>query len=89
MKKTNILTGFEKLCCDLAIVVKYDRFFGRGGFCRLRDQSYFIINERLSNEAKEQIFVDELKAFDLASTQIPLQLKDLLSKPGREKDKGF
>lgn len=89
MKKTNILTSFEKLCRDLAIVVKYDRFFGRGGFCRLRDQSYFIINERLSNEAKEQIFIDELKAFDLASTQIPLQLKDLLSNPGRENHKGF
>ena len=80
MKKTNILTSFEKLCCDLAIVVKYDRFFGRGGFCRLRDQSYFIINERLSNEAKEQIFVDELSGFDFTSAQIPSQLKDLLSK---------
>jgi len=80
MKKTNILTSFEKLCCDLAIVVKYDRFFGRGGFCRLRDQSYFIINERLSNEAKEQIFVDELSGFDFTSTPIPSQLEDLLSK---------
>lgn len=80
MKKTNILLSLEKLCRDLSIVVKYDRFFGRGGFCRLRDQSYFIINERLSNDAKEQIFVNELKRFDFASTEVPVQLMDLLNK---------
>lgn len=89
MKKTNILATFEKLCCDLAIVVKYDRFFGRGGFCRLRDQSYFIINERLSNEAKEQIFVDELSGYDFTSTQIPSQLKDLLNREVMQQRKSF
>lgn len=89
MKKTNILATLEKLCCDLAIVVKYDRFFGRGGFCRLRDQSYFIINERLSNEAKEQIFVDELSGYDFTSTQIPSQLKDLLNREVMQQRKSF
>jgi hypothetical protein len=78
MKKTNILLCLEKLCHDLSIVVKYDKFFGRGGFCRLRDQSYFIINERLSNDAKEQLFVDGFKGYDFATSDIPSQLKDLL-----------
>jgi hypothetical protein len=79
MKKTNMIICLEKLCRDLSIVVKYDKFFGRGGFCRLRDQSYFIINERLSNDAKEQLFVDGLKAYDFAAAQIPLQLQDILN----------
>lgn len=81
MKKTNILLYLEKLCQDLSIVVKYDKFFGRGGFCRLRDQSYFIINERLSNDAKEQLFVEGLKGYDITPSDVPLQLKDVLNVP--------
>ena len=79
MKKTNILLCLEKFCQDLSIVVKYDKFFGRGGFCRLREQSYFIINERLSNDAKEQLFVDGLRGYDFSAIDIPLQLKDVLN----------
>ncbi|MGB3341909.1 MAG: hypothetical protein WBB37_10560 [bacterium] len=81
MKKTNILLCLEKFCRNLSIVVKYDKFFGRGGFCRLRDQSYFIINERLSNDAKEQLFVDGLNGYNFAALEIPLQLKDILNIP--------
>ena len=84
MKKTNILLCLEKLCQDLSIVVKYDKFFGRGGFCRLRDQSYFIINERLSNDAKEQLFVDGLRGYDFTTIDIPHQLKNVLSEPGKK-----
>jgi hypothetical protein len=58
--------------------VKYDRFFGRGGFCRLRDQSYFILNERLSNEAKEQIFINELKSFDTDNETVSDQIRKLI-----------
>jgi hypothetical protein len=57
--------------------VKYDRFFGRGGFCRLRDRSYFILNERLSNEAKEQIFINELKTFDTDNETVTEQIRKL------------
>lgn len=79
MKKTNIILGLEKLCQELSIVVKYDRFFGRGGFCRLRDQSYFIINERLSNDAKEQLFIDGLKDYDFTNISLPRQLQNILN----------
>jgi hypothetical protein len=81
MKKTDILLCLEKFCRNLSIVVKYDKFFGRGGFCRLRDQSYFIINERLSNDAKEQLFIDGLRGYDFTAMEIPLRLKDILNIP--------
>lgn len=58
--------------------MKYDRFFGRGGFCRLRDRSYFILNERLSNEAKEQIFINELKSFDTDNETVSDQIQKLI-----------
>lgn len=80
MKKTNLLQLLEGLCQRLSITVKYDRFFGHGGFCRLRDKSYFIINERLSNEAKEQIFIEELRIFDLNDIVVPNKLKELFNK---------
>ena len=77
MRKTKILTELENLCKKLAILVKYDRFFGRGGYCRLRDKSYFIINERLSNETKEQIFINELKSINLNIIDLPASLRAL------------
>jgi len=80
MKKTYILNLFEELCQRLSIVVKYDRFFGRGGYCKLREKRYFIINERLSNEAKHQIFIDEFKSIDLDELFLPPKLRELFEK---------
>lgn len=72
-----MLNQIEDICKQLNITVKYDRFFGRGGFCRLRDRSYFILNERLSNEAKEQIFISELKSFDTNNEAVSEQIRKL------------
>ena len=80
MKKSATLALFEELCEKLSIIVKYDRFFGRGGYCRLRDKSYFIINERLSSEAKEQIFLKEMSSIDLHSVTLPSKLRELFDK---------
>jgi len=80
MKKTDTINLIEDLCQKLSIVVKYDRFFGRGGFCRLRDRSFFIINENLSNDAKEEIFVREFRSFDFNDTFLPPKLRDLFNK---------
>lgn len=80
MNKTKILTQLEDLCRRLSIIIKYDRFFGRGGYCRLRNQAYFIINKRLSSDAKEQIFVNELKAMDIDVSQLPEKIQELMEK---------
>jgi len=80
VKKSTTLTLFEDLCHKLSIIVKYDRFFGTGGYCRLRDKSYFIINERLSSEAKEQIFVREMSTIDMQDVVLPSKLRELFDK---------
>lgn len=80
MKKTDLLDLLEELCQKLSITVKYDRFFGRGGYCRLREKLYFIINENLSNDAKEQIFVKELKSFDFSDIYVPPKLRELIER---------
>jgi hypothetical protein len=80
MKRSATLELFEELCRKLSIIVKYDRFFGRGGFCRLRDKSYFIINERLSNDAKEQIFINEMNSIDTENVVLPPKLRELFDK---------
>jgi hypothetical protein len=80
VKKTPTLALFEELCEKLSIVVKYDRFFGKGGYCRLRDKSYFIINERLSAEAKEHIFLHEMRSIELKDVALPSKLKELFEK---------
>ncbi|MBN2621151.1 hypothetical protein JXB22_08685 [candidate division WOR-3 bacterium] len=78
MKKTNLLTQLEDLCKRLSIIIKYDRFFGRGGYCRLRNQAYFIINKRLSSDAKEQIFLNELRAMDIDTSQASDKIQTLI-----------
>jgi len=80
VKKTKILTQLEELCGRLSIIIKYDRFFGRGGYCRLRNQAYFIINKRLSSDAKEQIFVNEFKSMDIDASQLPEKIQELMEK---------
>ena len=80
MKKTSTLALLEELCEKLSIIVKYDRFFGRGGYCRLKDKSYFIINKRLSTEAKEQIFMEEMSTIDLQNIHLPSKLRELFNK---------
>jgi hypothetical protein len=80
MKRSGTLALLEELCRKLSIIVKYDRFFGKGGYCRLKDKSYFIINERLSNEAKEQIFIKEMGTIDMQNTPLPPKLRELFNK---------
>jgi len=80
VKRSATLELLEELCHRLSIIVKYDRFFGRGGYCRLRDKSYFIINERLSNDAKEQIFIKEMNSIDMENVVLPPKLRELFDK---------
>jgi hypothetical protein len=80
VKKTKMLSELEELCRRLSIIIKYDRFFGRGGYCRLRNQAYFIINKRLSSDAKEQIFMNELQSMDIDTAQLPERIQELLQK---------
>ncbi|HEX7319038.1 MAG TPA: hypothetical protein VF399_01625 [bacterium] len=80
MKKTDSLTLLEELCEKLSITVKYDRFFGRGGYCKLRERPFFIINDSLSNDAKEQIFVNELRSLDFSNIYIPPKLRELFDR---------
>ncbi len=74
-RKTEVLIMLEELCRNNLITIKYDSFFGRGGYCRLKDRSFFIINEGLSNETKEQIFINELKTLDISVDDLPERLK--------------
>lgn len=46
----------------------------------MKDKSYFIINERLSNDAKEQIFIREMGTIDMQNTPLPAKLRELFDK---------
>ncbi|MGB9719871.1 MAG: hypothetical protein ACPL28_00095 [bacterium] len=78
MKKTTLIEMLEELCQKLSIIVKYDRFFGKGGFCRLKQKSFFIINESLSNATKEDIFIRELKQLSFDPDLLPPKLKEVI-----------
>jgi hypothetical protein len=69
----------EELCQKLSIAVKYDRFFGKGGYCRLKQRAFFIINDSLSNTAKEDIFINELKQIDFDKNLAHPKLKEMIN----------
>ncbi|MEO0225654.1 MAG: hypothetical protein ABIL05_01750 [candidate division WOR-3 bacterium] len=80
MKKTNLLEALEEIAKQFSIRVIYDQFFGQGGFCRLKDQPYIILNKTLSYETKINLFLDGLKKFPLHSIQLPPRVKELIEK---------
>ncbi|MEO0136112.1 MAG: hypothetical protein ABIL39_10155 [candidate division WOR-3 bacterium] len=80
MRKSALLQMLEDLCHKLSIIVKYDRFFGQGGYCRVKQKSFFIINENLSNATKEDIFIRELRQLNFDPELIPPKLREILKK---------
>jgi len=82
MKKTSTLEVLEEVAGQFSIRVIYDQFFGQGGFCRLKDRPYIILNKTLSNETKISLFVEGLKHFPLDDIALPSKVRDLLKKGG-------
>lgn len=78
MKKIGMLEALEEVATQFSIRVIYDQFFGQGGFCRLKDRPFIILNRTLSNETKISLFVEGLKHFPLDNVALPAKIRDLL-----------
>ncbi len=83
MRKLSVLESLEEVASRFSIKVIYDQFFGQGGFCKLKDQPYIILNKTLSNETKIALFLEGLKRFPLDDVALPPKVKDLLEEGKR------
>ncbi|RKX71509.1 hypothetical protein DRP53_01250 [candidate division WOR-3 bacterium] len=78
MKKSRILKELEGLAQDLSISVIYDRINGQGGYCRLKEKHYIIINSSLSLERKIEILAEGLKTFPLDRIYLKPRLREII-----------
>ncbi len=76
--KPNVLVALEEVANKFSIKVIYDQIFGQGGYCKLKDKSYIILNKTLSNETKIAIFLESLKKFPLDEIPLPPKVKSLI-----------
>lgn len=78
IRKPNLLLDLEDVARQFSVKVIYDQFFGQGGFCRVKDKSYIILNNSLSTETKIALFLEGLKNFPLTNIQLPPKIKNLI-----------
>jgi len=79
------LIELEELAERLEIIIRYeplhiDGSTHIGGFCRIKDRDFVIINKKATPREKIHILIDALKRRDLAEIYILPSLREILDK---------
>jgi hypothetical protein len=83
VKKRQILNLLEKTSAESAIKVIYDEVLGRGGYCRVMDKRFIILNSRLPIEQKIAVFIEELSVVE--GIVLPPEIKNYYERQGHER----
>ncbi|MBN1756414.1 hypothetical protein JW877_09415 [bacterium] len=79
MKKEILLQELEKIAKKLNLDVRYEKLqLLRGGICRVEESFYLFINKDLPIENQIDLFLTELKRFDLSQIFVLPQIRELL-----------
>ena len=89
MDETAILDHLETLAYSLGIQVRYERLdsetaFPVGGFCRVKDKRFIIVNSGATTAEKVRTLTQALRRFDLSGIYLKPALRDLLEEPADE-----
>ena len=84
MDIAKLLSQLEGLANKLGLRVRYESFGNEtedspGGYCRLRDKMYVIVNRNLSLEAQAVVLGLALKSFDLEGVYMRPAVREFLS----------
>ncbi|MFO7675246.1 MAG: hypothetical protein R6X12_02875 [bacterium] len=66
-KDKDRLSRLEEQCRERGIQLVYDELQTEGGYCRLRDSHYIIINRRAATGTRARIIVDVLARLEVPS----------------------
>jgi len=61
MKAKERLELLEKSCAERGVNLVYDDLRGEGGWCRLRDKHFIIVNRRASVETRVRVIHEALQ----------------------------
>lgn len=85
MKAKKILEELEVVAEKLGIQTIYDTFEGKGGGCRVVDNRYIVINKRLADEVKAELFLKALSEMPIDEIFIKPEIREMLEQArGRE-----
>ncbi|MBA7618426.1 hypothetical protein ES703_25752 [subsurface metagenome] len=85
MKPKKLLQELELVAEKLGIQTVYDTFQGRGGGCRVIEDRYIVINSRLADEIKAELFLKALSELAIDEIYIKPEIRELLEKARESK----
>jgi hypothetical protein len=85
MKAKKLLQELELVAEKLGIQTIYDTFDGKGGGCRVIDNRYVVINSRLSDEVKAELFLKALSELSIDEIYIKPDIRELLEQARESK----
>jgi hypothetical protein len=86
MRKKEMLVQLENLAESLGISVRYENLgVHHGGLCKLFGKQFLFVNKALSLEAKIELFINELKNFNLDNKFVIPELREQLTKEADNK----
>ncbi len=78
MKAKKLLQELELVAEKLGIQTIYDTFEGKGGGCRVIDNRYVVINSRLADRVKAELFLKALSELPIDEIYIKPEIRELL-----------
>ena len=78
MKPKKLLQELELVAEKLGIQTIYDTFEGKGGGCRVIDNRYIVINSRLADRVKAELFLKALSELPIAEIYTKPEIRELL-----------
>lgn len=78
MKPKKLLQELEVVAEKLGIQTIYDTFEGKGGGCRVIDNRYIVINSRLADRVKAELFLKALSELSIDEIYIKPEIRELL-----------
>lgn len=78
MKAKRLLQELELVAEKLGIQTIYDTFEGKGGGCRVIDNRYVVINSRLADRVKAELFLKALSELPIDEIYIKPEIRELL-----------
>ncbi len=73
-----ILQELENIGSKLGVTVRYDKGDFVGGFCRIDDGKFIIVNKKLTIIKKISIIANELSKLDIENIFILPKLKEII-----------
>lgn len=79
MKRKEILTELINIAEKIGIKIIEDKLLNKGGYCRVFQDRYIILDKRISDEEKIEILASAMKKNDLDNIYMAPKIREICS----------